>query len=235
VAADGLDPGASRLGRLIRARRPGSASVAGSAAVAADRCELCAEPIPAEHRHLLDLGARRILCTCRACVLLFDGRAARSGHYRRIPERVRRLEDFRLAEDAWAALGIPVGLAFFFESSAAGRVVAFYPGPAGVTESLLELEAWREIAAANPALRELEPDVEALLVNRARDAREYWLVPIDVCYALAGLIRTSWRGLSGGDVWSRIDGFFDELRRRAQRAAPDRRPKTPAPVAREDA
>ena len=33
---------------------------------------------------------------------------------------------------------------------------------------------------------ELEPDVEALLVNRARGAREYWLVPIDECYALVG-------------------------------------------------
>ena len=64
--------------------------------------------------------------------------------------------------------------------------------------------------AANPVLAELEPDVEALLVNRARGAREHWLVPIDDCYALVGLIRTRWRGLSGGEeVWREIDAFFD--------------------------
>jgi hypothetical protein len=56
--------------------------------------------------------------------------------------------------------------------------------------------------------------VEALLVNRARGARMHFVVPIEDCYRLAGLIRTRWRGLSGGEeVWKEIDGFFKEVAR----------------------
>jgi hypothetical protein len=109
-----------------------------------------------------------------------------------------------------------VELAFMFRRTPAGRVVAFYPSPAGATESLLELATWEEIAAANPVLQTMEPDVEALLVNHARGAREHWLVPVDECYRLVGLLRTHWRGLSGGqEVWSEIGKFFDALRQRA--------------------
>ncbi len=43
---------------------------------------------------------------------------------------------------------------------------AYYPSPMGATESLLRLEAWKELEAANPVLATLEPDVEALLVDR---------------------------------------------------------------------
>ena len=43
---------------------------------------------------------------------------------------------------------------------------AYYPSPMGPTESLLELDAWAALEAANPVLATLEPDVEALLVNR---------------------------------------------------------------------
>jgi hypothetical protein len=56
-------------------------------------------------------------------------------------------------------------------------------------------------------------DVEALLVNRLGATPEYYLTPIDVCFALAGLIRVHWRGFSGGDaVWKEIEGFFARLR-----------------------
>ena len=44
-------------------------------------------------------------------------------------------------------------------------MTAFYPSPAGATESLLPLTAWEEIVRENPALREMQPDVEALLVR----------------------------------------------------------------------
>jgi hypothetical protein len=111
-------------------------------------------------------------------------------------------------------------MAFFFFDSRAGRVVALYPGPMGATESLLELESWDAIEAANPLLSTLEADVEALLVNRARGARQQWLVPIDDCYSLAGLIRTRWRGLTGGrEVWEEIGRFFEELDRRSRPAS----------------
>ena len=127
------------------------------------------------------------------------------------------MSDFDLDEALWESLRLPVEIAFFFHSTPAGRVVAFYPSPLGATESLLELAAWDELAARNPVLAELEPDVEALLVHRANGAHEHWLVPVDRCYALVGLIRTRWKGFGGGkEVWDEIDEFFAELRRRGR-------------------
>jgi len=53
---------------------------------------------------------------------------------------------------------------------------------------------------------------EALLISRARKMREHWLVPIDDCYELVGLIRSRWRGFGGGEeVWTEIDRFFNDL------------------------
>ena len=183
---------------------------------AEERCDLCSEPIAAEHRHLLDLERRQILCACRACKILFDRKEAGGDRYRLVPERCYEIADFDLDEARWQSLRIPVDMAFFFASTAVGRVVAFYPSPMGATESLLELEDWDDLRERNPVLAELEPDVEALLVNRARGAREHWLVPVDRCYALVGLIRTRWKGLAGGEeVWAEISRFFDDLRERA--------------------
>jgi hypothetical protein len=56
-------------------------------------------------------------------------------------------------------------------------------------------------------------------VNRARGARRQWIVPIDECFALVGLIRTRWTGLTGGKaVWRDIATFFDDLDRRSRPA-----------------
>jgi hypothetical protein len=184
---------------------------------AQERCELCSEPIPSEHRHLLDVFTREIMCTCRACSILFDREAASEGKYRLIPDRRLFLEDFEMSDAQWESLRIPVDMAFFFYSAPAERVVAFYPSPMGPTESLLKLGAWEELEKANPVLRGMERDVEALLVNRARGAREHFLVPMDKCYSLVGLIRMHWRGFTGGqEVWEEIGLFFEELRRRAK-------------------
>jgi hypothetical protein len=198
---------AQRLRRLARRARAERADEQ-------DRCELCGEPLPAEHRHMLDLESRELLCACRACGLLFDRREAGGSHFRLVPDRRLLLEDFDLDDLTWARLRIPVEMAFFFHHSGADRVVAFYPSPMGPTESQLELDAWGELVQANPVLATLEPDVEALLVNRARGARLHFLVPIEDPYRLVGLIRTRWRGLSGGEeVWREIDDFFAGLGR----------------------
>ena len=110
---------------------------------------------------------------------------------------------------------IPISLAFFSFQTPAGRVVALYPGPAGAAESSLHLDAWQEIAKANPELQRMEADVEALLVNRVGTEREYFIVPIDECYKLVGIIRLHWQGLSGGAlVWGEIERFFESLRKR---------------------
>jgi hypothetical protein len=182
-----------------------------------ETCELCGTPVPAEHRHMLDLRSRELMCTCQACRILFDSGAAGGGHYRLVPDRRLRLADFEMDDVAWEELRIPVDMAFFFFRSDVERVVAYYPSPAGPTESLLELDAWQELERANPLLGDLEPDVEALLVNRSRGARQYFVVPIDDCYALVGLIRTHWRGLTGGrEVWEGIEAFFEGLSGRSK-------------------
>jgi hypothetical protein len=210
---------ASRLARLAQrgAGGPAPAPAAGPAAAAVEQCDMCAAPVPPVHRHLVDLDDRRLLCACRPCSLLFESRAAGGGHLRLVPTRRRRLDGFVLDGAQWDRLRIPVDMAFFFHSTPAERVSAFYPSPAGPTECLLELEAWSELEAANPVLAGMEPDVEALLVSHAREMREHWLVPIDDCYELVGLIRSRWRGFGGGEeVWAAIDGFFDDLSTREE-------------------
>jgi hypothetical protein len=181
--------------------------------LAEGRCELCGGSLPEEHRHVADIQAQSLLCSCRACVVLLGRDGAGGGHFKLVPERRLLLDEFVLGDEQWAALQLPVDLAFFFQSTPAGRVVALYPSPAGATESQLRLEAWAELERANPVLRELEPDVEALLVNRMGGAREQFLVPIDDCYQLVALIRTHWKGLAGGpDVQRELAAFFDRLR-----------------------
>jgi hypothetical protein len=186
---------------------------------ALERCDLCSAPIAPEHRHLLDVTSRELMCACQPCSVLFDRAAAGAGgrHYRLVSDRRLRIEDFALDDVMWADLRLPVDMAFFFASSEAERVLAFYPSPMGATESLLGLEAWQALEAANPVLRSLETDVEALLVHRARGERRHYIVPISDCFELVGLIRTRWRGLTGGrEVWEEIARFYDGLDRRAR-------------------
>ena len=192
-----------------------------------ERCDLCSEPIPAEHRHLLDLSSRELMCACRACTILFDRREAGGAHYRLVPDRRLHLEGFEMDDVAWESLRIPVEMAFFFRSGEDEGVQAYYPGPMGATESLLELTAWEDLERDNPVLGTLEPEVEALLVNRSRGARQHFIVPIEDCYRLVGLIRIRWRGLSGGkEVWEEIEGFFDDLAGRAKTVATEKEEAT---------
>lgn len=174
-------------------------------------CELCARVLSHDHQHLLELENNRVVCSCDACAILFDGNARQ--RYRRIPREVERL-DFVIDDQEWNSLLIPINLAFFVRSSAAGRIVAQYPSPAGVMESLLDLEYWDAIEERNPVVKRFAPDVEALLVNRLNEQRRYYRAPIDRCFHLVGLMRTKWRGLSGGsEVWHAIDDFFEDLDR----------------------
>jgi hypothetical protein len=176
-----------------------------------EKCDLCGAPIPPQHRHLVQPANHQLLCACQACEMLFGN--CDDGRYRLVPEATRVLDDFRLSDAEWDALGIPIGLAFFFYSTPKARIVALYPGPAGPTESLLTLDAWSGIVSNNPELAELEPDVEALLVNRMNGAHKYYVAPIDRCYGLVGLIRTHWQGIAGGDeAWQAIGDFFASLR-----------------------
>ncbi|GAC1611996.1 MAG: DUF5947 family protein [Mycobacteriales bacterium] len=181
-----------------------------------ERCEMCAAPVAHEHGHVVNIGTRSLLCTCRPCYLLFTQDDAELTH-RAVPERY--LSFNALPAPVWDALDLPVGTAFLFVNSALERVVAFYPGPAGATESELSLNAWERIVAAAPALSTLQPDVEALLVHTADHHVEAFLVPIDACYELVGHLRQLWRGFDGGqDVRRRLAEFFDGIRARSRPA-----------------
>ena len=208
----------SSLRRFAQQQSERATAVEARRQAAQESCELCSEPIPSEHRHLLNVSTREIMCTCRPCSILFDKKAASEGKYRLVPDRRLLLEDFEMSDVQWASLRIPVDMAFFFYSTPVERVAAFYPSPMGPTESLLELSTWEELEERNPVLKGMERDAEALLVNRVRGAREHFLVPIDECYSLVGLIRIHWKGLSGGqEVWEGIDQFFEILRRRSRK------------------
>ncbi|HEX3987408.1 MAG TPA: DUF5947 family protein [Acidobacteriaceae bacterium] len=178
-----------------------------------ERCELCGLALGPEHPHLLERQSRRIACACTACALLFYGPG--SGRYLRIPEHILHLTDFSFTDMEWEEMALPIGLAFFV-SDPEGRPIALYPGPAGVVESLIPIPAWSGRVAAHPALSSLQPEVEALLVNRIGTEHSYFLVPIDECFRLAGIIRRHWRGLSGGpEVWGAVAVFFAELDQKA--------------------
>lgn len=170
-----------------------------------ERCDLCGEPLPADHRHLLDLASGRAECACRACALLFDRGQAGGDHYKLVPERRVRLA--ALDPRLWAALGIPVDLAFVTVSG--GTAIARYPSPVGLTTHLPAADAWERAVAAEPALADIEADVEALLLRRGHDA---WVLPVDDCFRLAALLREHWSGFQGGDaVWAEMERFFANL------------------------
>jgi hypothetical protein len=197
-----------RAGRSVAKPRPGEC------------CEMCGEPIPDEHGHVVDLQRRSLQCACRGCYLLFTSEGAGGGHFRAVPDRYLAFADFRLSAAQWDALQIPVSIAFFFLNSTIERVAAFYPSPAGATESMLALDVWEEIVAANPDLASLVPDVEALLVrsdsSRGGDV-ECFIVPIDTCYELVGELRRLWKGFDGGSEAHRaLEAFFDRVRAKAR-------------------
>lgn len=185
-----------------------------------ERCDICGTSISDDHRHLLHLEERRIVCSCEPCWALHSG----DPEYRPSGMRTLWLDGFECGEELWGMLGIPIGVAFIMRSTVsdpAHPVVAFYPSPAGATESELGLDAWDALAHANPVLERLEPDAEALIVNRLAEPPQYAIAPIDVCYALVGLIKSRWEGISGGDaLGAAVSEFFETIRARASSAPP---------------
>jgi hypothetical protein len=191
--------------------RPRSTAAAADEATS-ERCDLCGLPIPEDHRHLLALVERRIVCSCEACWAMRAG----EGDYRPTGNRTVWLPDLDVPDDLWASFQIPIGLAFFMHSTVTACVVAMYPSPAGATESELHFETWRRLVELNPALDDLEPDIEGLIVNRLSDPAVYAIAPIDRCYALTGAIKLTWEGISGGTgVGEAVSRFFEDLRREA--------------------
>ena len=216
----------SRLEQMAEARRRaatvarmralaqsnGGAELGAGPRAAQERCDVCNAPLPEDHRHLLQLEERRIVCACEPCWALHSG----DPEFRPVGTRILWLEPFELDDELWGRFQIPIGLAFLMRSTVTGGVVAFYPSPAGATESELSLDSWEELVRRNPVLEHLEPDAEALIVNRLGDPHQHAIAPIDQCYALVGLIKTRWEGISGGGALREaVPQFFAALRERA--------------------
>ena len=218
---------------------------------AEEHCEFCATGIPPVHGHVADLEQSSLACACRACYLLFtqagqawgdsppasppaspspDGARRGSARYRSVPDRYLRDSSRPMSALEWDELQIPVGLAFFLNSSERG-LGGFYPSPAGATECTLDLAAWERLAAAYPLLGAAEPDVEAVLLCRESHASEaeYFIVPIDVCYELAGRMRMLWKGFDGGsEARASIEEFLAGVRTRAREAPASAAPQQDA-------
>jgi hypothetical protein len=187
--------------------------------VAEEKCEMCATVVPADHAHVADLENSSLLCTCRACYLLFTQAQAGRGRYRAVPDRYLADDEHPLSPGEWEELEIPVGLAFFLRSSQQD-VAGFYPSPAGATECRLDLAAWARLAQAHPLLTAMDDDVEAVLIAKGDSGIEHFLVPIDACYELAGRMRLTWRGFDGGsEARHSIDDFLGTVRARARQLA----------------
>lgn len=176
-------------------------------------CELCAVRVASVHPHLVEPATRRILCACDSCAILFQDRT--EGRYRRVPRDVRTLGREVMPDEVWDRLGLPVHLVFFVRSSPAQKVVALYPSPAGAMESNLPLAGWAAVEAACPAVREMQPDVEALLVYRVREERVHLLAPIDECYRLVGLVRARRGHVSTMGADGEVAAFLADLEQRA--------------------
>jgi hypothetical protein len=153
-----------------------------------DVCGLCSMPVMPTHVHLFDRTRQALECACASCALGLEQN--HSGRWALVPHRAERLSESPIGSAAWDSLGLPIGLAFFVKSSAGGgAVTAWYPGPAGAVRCQLTFEP--------PAL-DLSEDVEALLINRVAGEQAAYRVSIDQCFALVGIIRTKWRGFTGG-------------------------------------
>jgi Family of unknown function (DUF5947) len=200
-----VDPGlVAGLRRYVR-----SPSAAGGRRVEGPRCELCPLTLAEDHKHLLDLEERRIVCVCPTCWSIRSGEA----RYRPTGSRTLWLEPFELSDELWAAFQIPIGLAFFMRSTSTGAIVGLYPSPAGATECELDLESWDRLVEANPVLDDLDPDAEALIVNRLATPHVHVIAPLDDCYRLVGTIKATWEGISGGAAMeAAVERYFDELR-----------------------
>jgi hypothetical protein len=185
-------------------------AVAGSADT--EVCDLCGIGISENHRHLLALAERRIVCSCETCWAMRSG----EGDYRPVGNRTLWLPGLDVPDDLWASFQIPIGLAFFMESTVTACVVAMYPSPAGATESELHFDSWNRMRQLNPVLDGLEPDIEGLIANRLSTPPSFVIAPIDRCYALTGTIKAHWEGISGGPgVEAAVTRFFETLRAEA--------------------
>ncbi len=182
-------------------------------------CDICRSELIDTHRHVVEVKTRRILCACDLCSSSFSVQS--NGRFRLIPQYVTRVA-LSFSDSQWARLGIPIGLAFFtVEKPSQGDAVivrAVYPSPAGAVASSVDSDLWQSLIESRAGSLRLLPDVESLLVRRTEGKHECFIVPVDRCFELIGIVRRNWQGMSGGvDVHHAIDQFFHQIDESASR------------------
>ena len=97
-----------------------------------ESCSLCGVALEARHPHLFEAAIGKVRCACGGCASVFP---TTEGKFRKVPDRVVRLEDLRMSDGDWAAFGIAVGMAFLQKAR------AIYPSPLGAVESSVTPES----------------------------------------------------------------------------------------------
>ena len=205
------DAAPARLAAAARPAEPSRHAPRSAASCAASRS-------PPEHRHLLDLQRAALLCACRA--VLDPVRPPRRGRrpLRLVPERAGGCSTTSSSTTRCGRARHPgrpgVLLPEHAPPVAWSRSTRARSAP---TESLLELTAWDELARRTRCSRELQPDVEALLVNRTGERARALARPVDRCYELVGAHPHALEGLRRrpGGVAARSPRSSTRLRRDA--------------------
>ena len=189
-----------RNGGPVRVALPPRATPSGT-------CELCPIGIGEDHRHLLHLVERRIVCVCETCW------STRSGdpEFRPPGSRTLVLDDFDMTDEVWQSFGIPIGLTFLCARvSAAGsspstRARRVRPSPSSTSAPGTRCaRPTRSSTASSPTPR---PSW-----STARARRVYAIVPVDQAYKLVGLVKERWEGISGGrGVQEAVAEYFEAL------------------------
>ena len=172
-------------------------------------CDLCGTSMPEDHRHLLELEERRIVCVCESCWALRSGEAqycppARGSSCSTTSTCPTSCGRGCASRSAW-----PSSFARTTASWRSTRAPPARPSPSS------ELEAWDELVGRNGVVGDIERDSEALVVDKLNDGIQAAIVPTDEAYRMVGLVKANWQGISGGQgVPAAVAGFFDELRAR---------------------
>lgn len=181
---------------------------------AENACAFCQSSTAAHYRHLLDVPSRKILCACQQCASHVE---PLEENFKLIPTTARRLSDFQMTDYQWDGLSLPINLAFFYRDNLSGEMAVVYPQPDGLVKDTLSNAQWAVLEEENPALAEMQADIEALLVNRVGFARDYFIAPVDQCHELADRLLLRWRqGPDGEQAWGEIHEFFTALRKEAE-------------------
>lgn len=155
-----------------------------------DQCELCAAPLRDSHDHLLDPQARKALCTCPACAMLFSDVSEAAQRYVRLQTHVAPLPDAALSEADLEALGVPVRLVVLCPSALHDALFMLYPSAAGVVEGHAPFAAWCALITRHIALEPVQVDRDAVVVDLRAGKRIVLHVSLDVAYELLGSLQS---------------------------------------------